>query len=218
MRTKAFIFDLDGVIVDTARFHFAAWQEIANQIGIHFSEKENEQLKGVSRVNSLDLILKWANKTITQEEKDVYLKEKNEIYLSNVEKLTKEDVLPGVLDIINYLRENGYKVGLGSASKNARPVLGKLAISELFDAIVDGTNVTRSKPDPQVFAMGAEILKVSPEECLVIEDSLSGLEAAQLIKMKTIGVGGSIELEIADYTYDNLAEIDTDLLTKIIES
>ena len=216
-RTKAFLFDLDGVIVDTAKFHFLAWKEIAQKVNCDFTEIENEKLKGVSRVNSLNLILKWGGVELSEEEKSALLIEKNELYLSKAGSLSKEDLLPGVSLLIKGLEERNIKKAIGSASKNARMILEKLNVIEAFDFIIDGNDVVNSKPDPEVFVKGAEACQVTNEECLVIEDSAAGLEAAHSAGMKTIGVGESPELNIADYQLDSLMDLTSDLLNEIIE-
>ncbi len=216
MKTKVCIFDLDGVVVDTAKFHFLAWKELAEKLDYPFSEKENEKLKGVSRKNSLEIILGWAKKPLREETKERLLIEKNKNYLSHVERLTQNDILPGIMDVLACLRTLNVNTAIGSSSKNARYILEKLELTDRFDVIVDGTDVKRGKPDPEVFALGAERLKVNYEECLVIEDAVAGIQAAQKLGMKTIGVGQADELRLADYKFSSLSELSTDLLIKII--
>ena len=148
---KAFIFDLDGVIVDTARYHFLAWQKLAHKLGINFTPEHNEHLKGVSRIRSLDIILELGNIQATPEEKNKWLFEKNEEYLSYLVNMNQDELLPVILITLKFLRENGQYIALGSASKNARPILEKTDILHYFDAIVDGNDVTNAKPDPEVF-------------------------------------------------------------------
>jgi len=217
-KTKAFLFDLDGVIVDTAKYHFLAWKKIAGEIGFDFSEKENEKLKGISRVNSLELILKWAGVEISQEQKSDLLVRKNELYLKKVNTITRADILPGILSTLEFLKEQKIKTGIGSASKNAGRILEALDLSAAFDVIVDGNHVSKSKPDPEVFTKGADALTVEYAECLVIEDSRAGLEAAKSVGMKTIAIGRAEELSIADYHCSNLSEYSLEHLNKIIES
>ena len=145
---KAFIFDLDGVLVDTAKYHFIAWKRIGEKVGFILTHEQNESLKGVSRVESLDRILSWAKVTLSQEEKDLFLLDKNEDYLAQINDMGKEEILPGVLTLFQYAKDNKIPVALGSASKNATPILKKLGITTYFDALVDGNHVSKSKPDP----------------------------------------------------------------------
>src|SRR5688572_7828025 len=151
MNPKAFIFDLDGVIVDTAKYHYLAWQKIANRLDIDFTHEHNELLKGVSRIRSLDIILGIGNVEASQEDKDKWLVEKNEDYLKYITHMKEDEILEGVVPVLEYLKDNGQKVALGSASKNARPILEKVGVLHFFDAIVDGNDVTNAKPDPEVF-------------------------------------------------------------------
>ena len=189
MTKKTFIFDLDGVIVDTAKYHFLAWQKLANELGISFTHEDNEQLKGVSRVASLDLILKWGNKEISQEDKEKYLIQKNENYLSYIENIDASEILPGVKKVLDYLKDNQQNIVLGSASKNARPILEKTGVLHYFDAIIDGNDVTKAKPDPEVFLLGAKNVNANPNDCIVFEDSVAGIQAANIAGMISIGIG-----------------------------
>jgi len=198
MIIEACIFDLDGVIVDTAKYHYQAWRSIANQLGFDFSWKENEKLKGVSRVDSLEIILKLGGKSISDEKKSELLIKKNDLYLEHIINMNPEEILPGVEDILNEIKHKGLKIGLGSASKNARPILKKTELLDFFDAIVDGNEVSRSKPDPEVFQKGADLLKVKPENCIVFEDSFSGVIAANNGGFHSVGIGSSEFLHNAD--------------------
>ncbi len=198
MDIKACIFDLDGVIVDTAKYHFIAWKELANQLGIDFTETDNERLKGVSRMRSLDIILEIGNVTLTDEEKQRYAAEKNELYRSYILKMDASEILPGVLDFLGQLDSNNIPFALGSASKNALTILDRLKLTERFVTIVDGTSVTKAKPDPEVFLKGAEGLQVAPSACLVFEDASAGIEAAHNAGMKAVGVGDPSVLGHAD--------------------
>lgn len=204
---NAFIFDLDGVIVDTAKYHFLAWKRIGEKVGFQLSEAQNEQLKGVSRVASLERILDWAEVKLTEEQKNQFLIEKNADYLAQIEQMDAKEILPGVLDILHYAKANNIPVALGSASKNARLILKKLNIEHLFDAIVDGNDVQHSKPNPEVFLKGAEKLKHSPEKCLVFEDAAAGIQAAKNAGMTAIGMGGAEEVKKADYCFTQMDEI-----------
>jgi beta-phosphoglucomutase len=212
MAKNAFIFDLDGVIVDTAKFHFLAWKRLANSIGIDFSEEQNEQLKGVSRVKSLEKILTWGNKTISEDEFADLMSRKNDDYLSYVAQMTVDDILPDVNRVLNFLKDKECKIALGSASKNARMILEKVGLLDMFDAIVDGTNVTKAKPDPEVFLKAAEEMDVDPENCVVFEDSVSGIQAANRGKMKSIGIGDKEFLHEADHIFKDFTEISFDFL------
>jgi len=212
MSKKAFIFDLDGVIVDTANFHFLAWKKLANSIGIDFSEAQNEQLKGVSRVKSLEKILNWGDKTLSEDEFAELMSHKNEDYLSFVAQMTEDDILPDVNKILNFLIENDCKIALGSASKNARLILEKVGLTNKFDAIIDGTNVTTAKPDPEVFLKAAEELNTDPENCVVFEDSVAGIQAANNGKMKSIGIGDVEFLHEADHIFTDFTEISFDFI------
>ena len=213
---KGFIFDLDGVIVDTAKYHFLAWKKVANTLGFDFSEKENELLKGVSRVDSLNIILKLGNKEISAEEKKQYLISKNNHYLSLIKGMDQNEILPGIIDLLNHLDEYKIPYVLGSASKNARPILEKVGILHRFQGIVDGNDVTKAKPDPEVFLLGAEILQLKPKNCIVLEDSIAGIQAANIAKMKSIGIGDSKVLLEADYNFENSTEITKEVINNII--
>lgn len=204
----ACIFDLDGVLVDTAGYHYQAWRVMANELGFDFTELQNEKLKGVSRMDSLKLILGWGNVTKTEEEMLVLAKKKNDDYLKMIEQMTPENLLPGASGLLKYLKTNGYKIALGSASKNAKLILDKTGVLPLFDAMVDGNIVTSSKPDPQVFLKAAELLNERPENCVVFEDAEAGVEAALRGKMHVIGVGDKEILGDADFVVESLEEIE----------
>ena len=216
MNKKAFIFDLDGVVVDTAKFHFVAWQKLAAELGIAFAEAENEQLKGVSRIRSLEKILEWGNKTIDQKTFEEKLIQKNEEYLEMVETLTQDDILPGVHDFLLGLRESEQPIALGSASKNARPILKKLGIHDLFDAIVDGTDVSKAKPDPEVFLKACELLDMPSENAIVFEDSIAGIQAANNAGMISIGLGEAKNLSEADEVFESFLDMPADYQTQLL--
>lgn len=188
---KACLFDLDGVIVDTAKYHYLAWKRLANQLGFDFTEHQNEELKGVSRMKSLELILDWGGVTLTESDKEHWATFKNEWYLELVSGMTPTEILPGVLDFLAQLKAQHIKIGLGSVSKNAKLILQKIELLDWFDAIIDGTNLTFGKPDPQVFLLGAEALKVLPAECVVFEDAVAGIESATRAGMKSVGIGSA---------------------------
>jgi len=203
----AVIFDLDGVLVDTAVFHYQAWKRLAHQFDFDFTEVENEQLKGVSRTDSLNLILKWANKDIPAQEKEQLASSKNTWYLELVEEMKDGDVLPGTIELLNYLKETGKKIALGSASKNAVRILEKTGIRHYFDAIVDGNAVSRSKPDPEVFLKAAAFVGVEPVACVVLEDAQAGIEAAKAANMRVVAVDKSRTLTDYDSRVEDLGEI-----------
>ncbi len=216
MKQKAFIFDLDGVIVDTAKYHFLAWQKIANRLGIEFTHEHNEQLKGVSRIRSLDIILGLGNVQVTQEDKDKWLTEKNEDYLEYIHHMQADEILEGVVPVLQYLKDNGQLVALGSASKNARPILEKVDIIHYFDAIVDGNDVTNAKPDPEVFIRAAQLLGMPSEGAIVFEDSVAGIQAANIANMVSVGIGDKAVLHEAQYNFNDFTEIDIQFLETLV--
>jgi len=216
LKTKAFIFDLDGVIVDTAKYHYLAWQKIANQLGIEFTPEHNEELKGVSRVRSLELILQLGKIEASQEDKDKWLTQKNEDYLSYLVDMDDSELLAGVLPVLHYLKERKQLIALGSASKNARPILEKTGIIHYFDAIVDGNDVSNAKPDPEVFLRAAELLKTAPENAIVFEDSVAGIQAANIANMTSVGIGEAKILHEADYIFPDFTHIETNFIETLV--
>lgn len=216
MNHKAFIFDLDGVIVDTAKFHFLAWKNLANSLDISFSEEENEQLKGVSRIRSLEKILKWGNKSISGKDFNRLMAEKNEEYLAYVDQMTEKDILPEVMRTLEYLKENNYRIALGSASKNARRILTKVGLESYFEEIVDGNEVSKAKPDPEVFLKGCELLGVKPSQAIVFEDSVAGIDAANTAHMTSVGIGKKSILNKADFIFSGFTEIDEKTIQTLI--
>jgi beta-phosphoglucomutase len=201
---RGFLFDLDGVLVDTAQYHFLAWQRMAAELGIHFGEAENEQLKGVSRAESLNRILAWGGKSLSDVEKQHWMTLKNDWYLELVRGMPADDYLPGAHEFLRASRAAGIKVALGSASKNAPLILERLGWIPLFDAMVDGNVVTASKPDPEVFLEGARRLGLKPEECVVFEDSEAGVEAARRGGMKVVGIGHGLDADLIVSGLDQL--------------
>ncbi len=197
-KIKLCIFDLDGVIVDTAKYHYLAWKELAKEFGYDLTKQQNEKLKGVSRVQSLKLILQWAGVSKSEEEQKILAAKKNEQYVKLIQSLTPNDVFPGVREFISELKDNGILTSIGSASKNTRLILEKLEITGLFDYIVDGTMTTHSKPHPEVFLKSCEALNIKPENTVVFEDAPKGIEAAKAGGMYAIGVGNPDELSNAD--------------------
>ncbi|WP_366187508.1 beta-phosphoglucomutase [Flavobacterium ovatum] len=216
MAKKAFIFDLDGVIVDTAKYHYLAWKKIADHLQIDFTHEHNELLKGVSRVRSLDIILELGNVQASQEDKDKWLIQKNEEYLTYLVDMDESEILPGVFPVLKYLKEKQQPIALGSASKNARPILEKTGIMSYFDAIVDGNDVSNAKPDPEVFLIASQKLGCTPEQSIVFEDSIAGVQAANIAKMLSIGIGDETTLHEAKYVFQDFTHIDTHFIDTII--
>ncbi len=213
---KAFIFDLDGVIVDTAKYHFLAWKKLANQLGIEFTHEHNEELKGVSRVRSLDIILELGNLQASQEDKNKWLVQKNEEYLSYLVDMDESEILPGVLKVLEFLKSKDQFIALGSASKNARPILEKTNILHFFDAIVDGNDVSNAKPDPEVFLRAAQLVGVSNENAIVFEDSVAGIQAANIANMISVGIGDATVLHEAKYNFKDFTFMDEVFLSQLI--
>jgi beta-phosphoglucomutase len=203
---KAFLFDLDGVLVSTEHNHFLAWQRCANSLGIDFTEKENELLKGVSRVDSLKKILELGGKTISDTEFEALLKSKNDFYLESIQDLNQSNLLPGVLNLLQQAKEKGIHLGVGSSSKNANFILDKLSISSYFEVVVDGNGVTDPKPHPEVFLNGAKALGLDPAECMVFEDAASGIAAAKAGGFTAVGVGNPHIADKADIYLNDLTE------------
>jgi len=202
------IFDLDGVIVDTAKHHFVAWQQLAQSQGWSFTTQDNEQLKGVSRVRSLELILEWNKAQISPEVFDRLLIEKNERYLSLITDMDASERLPDVQRVLQTFKNHGCKIALGSASKNARPILDKIELTSYFDVIVDGTNVSKAKPDPEVFLQAANQLEIAPKDCVVFEDAVAGIQAAKAAGMRAFGIGAPELLTQADRVFNDFTKLD----------
>jgi beta-phosphoglucomutase len=204
---RAFLFDLDGVIVDTAKYHFLAWRRMANEIGFDFTAEQNEQLKGVGRRESLEIILGWGGIELGEAEKEQWMARKNEWYLEYVGQMGPEEVLPGARAFLESALAAGIKVGLGSASKNARLILDRTGLTSLFDTIVDGNRALRTKPDPEVFLLGAADLGVSPSEAVVFEDAAKGIEAAVRGGFHTVGIGSAEVLSDAERVAVGLSDL-----------
>lgn len=204
-RVKACIFDLDGVIVDTAKYHYLAWKRLASELGFEFTEKDNEQLKGVSRMESLEILLSVGGIKIDDPKKKEELAEKkNNWYVEYISKMTEDEILPGVKEFLELLKNNGVKLAIGSASKNTMTILNRIGLANFFDAIVDGTKITKAKPDPEVFLKAAEEMNIDPKDCCVFEDAVAGIEAAKRAGMKVIGVGNPEILKDADKVVSSL--------------
>ncbi|MCO5945271.1 beta-phosphoglucomutase [Mucilaginibacter flavidus] len=212
---KACIFDLDGVIVDTAVYHYKAWKRLADQIGLNFTEHDNELLKGVSRVRSLEIILELNHVTKTAEEQTELATQKNNWYVDMINQMTPAEILPGAKEFLEACRAAGIKTALGSASKNSSTILAKINMAHLFDAIVDGNHVSKAKPDPEVFLKGAEALGVSSAECVVFEDAIAGVEAAINGGMKVVGIGEPAVLNKANIVLSGLDKMSLELLHRL---
>ena len=209
----ACIFDLDGVVVDTAKYHFIAWKALARELGFDFTLADNERLKGVSRMQSLDILLEIGGKQFTQSEKIAMAEKKNTLYVSYIEKMSPEETLPGVEKFLQELRKRGIKTALGSASKNAPLILERIGLAGWFDVIVDGNSISEAKPNPEVFLKGAEKLGVMPEHCVVFEDAIAGVEAARNANMYCVGIGEPQNLGLADLVIPGFNEFTVEKLT-----
>lgn len=201
------IFDLDGVIVDTAKYHFLAWKRLADQMGINFTEHDNERLKGVSRMASLEIILEIGGKRIDSREKEKLAGQKNQWYVEYISKMTPEEILPGAREFVEELRNENFKVALGSASRNTPLILERVGMTGLFDAVADGNSVQKAKPDPEVFLVAASLIGIEPHRCIVFEDASAGVEAALNAKMICVGIGSSKNLGKAHLVVDGLKDM-----------
>ncbi|AIQ48383.1 beta-phosphoglucomutase [Paenibacillus sp. FSL R7-0273] len=204
---KGAIFDLDGVIVDTAKYHYLAWRSLASELGFDFTEADNERLKGVSRIRSLDILLDIGGLEFTEAEKLAMAERKNRLYVNYISELEESELLPGVRAYLNRLRGGGTGIALGSASKNALFILDKLNIAGMFDAVVDGNKVSRAKPDPEVFLTAAQELGLQPGECVVFEDAEAGIAAGKAAGMQVVGIGRAEVLGEADIVVSGLHEL-----------
>ncbi|HHW57070.1 MAG TPA: beta-phosphoglucomutase [Clostridia bacterium] len=207
-RYQGVIFDLDGVITDTARYHYLAWKKLADELGIYFDEVINERLKGVSRLQSLEIILEKSDKKYSQEEKEYYANKKNEYYKEMIKRITPEDLLPGVERFIEELKKRGIKIAIASVSKNAFTVVENLKIRDQFDYIVDANEIKHGKPDPEIFLNAAKHLGIPPEKCIGIEDSAAGIAAIKKAGMFAVGVGNPETVKEADLILKDLSEAD----------
>ena len=204
---KAIIFDLDGVLVYTDRFHYQAWKRLADRLGIYFDETINNRLRGVSRMESLNIVLEGADRGFSPEEKEHLAAEKNEQYRTLLATMTPADVLLSVRETLTELRRRGYRLAIGSSSKNTKYILERVSLTDFFDAVSDGTNTSRSKPDPEVFLKAAEYLGEAPERCAVIEDAFAGIDAAKAAGMWAVGIGDAAKYERADAHIQAFSEL-----------
>jgi len=216
MKKVGFIFDLDGVIVDTAKYHYLAWKKLANELGFEFSKEQNELFKGVSRKRCLEILLEIGNIKATQDQFDTWMVEKNVDYLAYVENMDASEILPDVTRVLNYLKKRNVSIALGSASKNAKPILEKVDLLTYFDSIVDGNSVTKAKPDPEVFLIAAKNLNVAPSSCVVFEDAVAGIQAANAANMISIGIGEPNILNEATYNFKDFTEISDSFLESLL--
>ena len=214
-KIKACLFDLDGVIVDTAVYHYKAWKRLADELGINFTLEDNERLKGVSRMRSLDIILEIGGVTQTDAEKEELATRKNTWYVDMINQMKPDEILPGAKEFVQSCRDAGIKTALGSASKNSMTILEKTNIVDLFDAIIDGNKVSKAKPDPEVFLKGAEALNVLPAECVVFEDAIAGVEAAINGGMKVVGIGSATTLVGANLVVSGLDKMNLHILEEL---
>lgn len=206
MKIEGIIFDLDGVLIHTDELHYRAWKQIADKIGVPFDRKINDGLRGVSRMESLEIILNGGGEKFSETEKQILAEEKNTIYRNYLSRLTEKDVSAETFALLEDLRKMNLKLAVGSSSKNARFILEQVGLLRLFDAVSDGNNISKSKPDPEVFLKAAEYLCLSPKECLVVEDAVSGIEAAKAGGFRSAGIGDAKTAD-ADYHLENLSEI-----------
>jgi beta-phosphoglucomutase len=204
---RAAIFDLDGVIVDTAKYHYLAWKRLANSLGFDFNESDNERLKGVSRVRSLEILLEIGGLTLDEDAQSRLAEQKNAWYVEYVGQIDASEILPGASQYLHALRARGVKTAIGSASKNTPLILDRLGITSLFDAVVDGNTVSRAKPNPEVFLRAAQELEIEPACCVVFEDAEAGIEAARRAGMGTVGIGKSAILKDANLVIAGLWQL-----------
>lgn len=203
--------------MDTAKYHYLAWRKLANELGFEFTQEQNELFKGVSRKRCLEILLEIGKIKASQEQFNRWLVEKNEDYLSLIEKMDASEILPDVQRVLKFLKKHNMPIALGSASKNARPILEKVNLMDYFDAIVDGTQVTKAKPDPEVFLLAAAQMGVNPKECVVFEDAVAGIEAANNAGMLSIGIGEEKVLSEAKFVFADFTEMDDNFLNRLLE-
>ena len=208
VKIKGLIFDLDGVLVFTDKFHYQAWKTMADELGVYFDETINHRLRGVSRMDSMEIILeRYEGPDLSLREKEKLAEKKNEIYRTLLESMTPDDVTKEVRDTLTKLREKGYKLAIGSSSKNAKFILEKVELKDAFDAISDGNNITKSKPDPEVFLKAAEYLGLPPKACMVVEDAEAGIKAAKKGGMYAAGIGEAAKSINADESLKTFSEL-----------
>ena len=207
MNYKGIIFDLDGVICHTDKYHYQAWKKLADRLGIYFDETINNRLRGVSRMESLNIILERADKTYTEQEKEAFATEKNEVYKELLKQMTPEELSLEVKDTLEELRNRGILLSIGSSSKNAGFILNRLGLGDFFDAVSDGNNISHSKPDPEVFLKAAEFLKLPVSECLVVEDAEAGRLAAKNGGMDSAAIGDAVKSDLPQYKLETFSDL-----------
>lgn len=207
MAIKAVIFDLDGVIVSTDDNHYRGWKYIADEEGIPFDREINERLRGVSRMDCLEILLSSSSNAYSDTEKTVLAANKNDYYRDSLKTLNHNDILPGISSVLKELKEKGVPIAIGSSSRNTPLILEQIGLKHFFDAVVDGNDITNSKPDPEVFILAAERLGIRPDECLVVEDADAGVEAALAASMKVLGVGSASHNSRATYSAKDMSEV-----------
>jgi beta-phosphoglucomutase len=217
MKISAVIFDLDGVIVSTDEFHYQSWKQISEQEKIYFDREINERLRGVSRMESLEIILSYSDKNYSEKDKQLLAQQKNEVYCELLNKLSPNDILPGVINLLLSLKAKDIKIAIGSSSKNTPFILEQIGLAFSFDAIADGNGITNSKPDPEVFLLAAEKLGVNPEECVVIEDAQAGIDAAISAGMMAVGVGTAAYCVNAHIKLKDLSNLNIEQLFEVHE-
>ena len=215
MSIKGVIFDLDGVIVSTDEYHFQGWKRLADQEGIEFTREDNMRLRGVSRMQSLEFLLEKATRKYTDEEKKKMAARKNSYYRDLLQDITPDNILPGAMKIMEELKKRGIKIAIGSSSKNTPRILLRIDLENYFDAVSDGNDIKRGKPDPEVFLIAAERLSLAPQECLVVEDAKAGIEAALAGKMKAMGVGAAQDDERAHIQVKDMASVTVDQMLNL---
>jgi beta-phosphoglucomutase len=216
-KIRGVLFDLDGVLVDTAKYHYQAWSQLAESLGFSFSEQENERLKGVSRQACMEILLTIGNVSLSEKEKEKAMASKNANYVEMISHMTAEGILPGALELLKELKAAGIKTALGSASKNAPIILEKTGLKDYLDAVVDGNRTTQAKPDPEVFLLGASDLNLKPEECIVFEDAAAGIEAGNTGGMLTVGIGHEDQLGAANALFPDLEGVSWKMITDSLE-
>ena len=207
MRYQAVIFDLDGVVCSTDAYHYLAWKSIADELGIDFSPQVNNRLRGLSRMDSLEVILEGYPRIMPADDKQYWADRKNALYIQNLQNLSPDDIYPDFPPTLDHIQRQGIRTAIGSSSQNARFILARLGLANAFDTVVDGTDISRAKPDPEVFLKAAQLLGVAPRRCLVVEDSQSGLQAAIAAHMDCAAVGDGINYGIATYNLDTIADL-----------
>ena len=207
MKYQGIIFDLDGVICSTDHYHYLAWKDLADRLGIYFDETINNRLRGVSRMASLEIVLERSAVAYTEEEKAAFAEEKNNRYRELLKNMSQADLAPEVKETLDALRSKGLKLGIGSSSKNTKFILSQIGLGDYFDKISDGTNISRSKPDPEVFLKAAEYLELPPESCLVVEDAKAGIEAATAAGMDSAAIGDAVQCGLATYNLTRFANL-----------